>query len=54
MMPDELYDLYRFVLEDGWVIEQHELTVFMREPIAEDLEPVVIYLQRFAYERKHK
>jgi len=52
MMPDELYDLYRFVLEDGWILEQHELTVFVREPVAEDLEPVVIYLQRFTYEPK--
>jgi hypothetical protein len=54
MMPDELYDLYRFILEDHWLVDQHDLTVFLRDPEAEDDDPAVIYLQRFAYERKHK
>lgn len=47
MIPDELYDIYRFVLEDQYEIEQHDLIVFLREPGSET-EPAVVYLQHFA------
>jgi hypothetical protein len=47
-MVDELYEIYRAVLEEHMEIEQHDLIVFLREPGAEDREPIAVYLHHYA------
>ena len=48
-MTDELYEIYRAMLEERLELEQHDLIIFLREPGAEDREPIVIYLYQYAY-----
>ena len=43
-MVDEIYEIYRFILEDHWELEQHDLILFFREPGIDTAEPAVIYL----------